>query len=396
MANVLLTWELGFGMGHLIPHLPLLNALESRGHQVFFAVKDLSPIPEVLNNSGVQCLQAPLRAPHRRPLQKKVYTVAHLLENIGYRDTVMMTGLVRGWRALYDIVDPDVTIFDFSPTALLAARGYGFGKMVYGQGFHSPPDQYPLPNMRLSEPADTDRLQRDEDRVIAAINKLLFGFGEPPIEHIAELFRADANLLMTVKELDLYPGRNNGQYWGLPTGTLDGESTVWPPGEGPRIFAYLKPCRALEDLLRFLAKLDCPILVVGASIPAALREQYSCTTLRFLSTVPNMDQLVHQCDIGVTHGTLTVTRLLLAGKPALIMPLALEHRLVALRAKALGAALMASSDDGSMAIDRLQKMLAAPEYAAAAQEFSQRYQDFDAAQQVTELVTLIESLATRK
>tara|TARA_B100001013_G_scaffold274646_1_gene175155 strand:+ start:225 stop:461 length:237 start_codon:yes stop_codon:yes gene_type:complete len=78
------------------------------------------------------------------------------------------------------------------------------------------------------------------------------------------------------------------------------------------------------------------------------------------------------------------------------MPLALEHRLVALRAKALGAVLMASSSDGSMAIDMLQTMLAAPEYAAAAQEFSQRYQDFDAAQQVTELVALIESLATQK
>lgn len=42
MATVLVTWELGGGLGHLLPLEPLVRGLSERGHRVAVALRDLS------------------------------------------------------------------------------------------------------------------------------------------------------------------------------------------------------------------------------------------------------------------------------------------------------------------------------------------------------------------
>ncbi|MEY2867293.1 MAG: hypothetical protein RIQ43_1319, partial [Pseudomonadota bacterium] len=39
MANILITWEIGEGSGHIAPYLNLIKELEARGHEITFACK---------------------------------------------------------------------------------------------------------------------------------------------------------------------------------------------------------------------------------------------------------------------------------------------------------------------------------------------------------------------
>ena len=67
MVAILLTWELGGGMGHLINLLPLARGLRLRGHRVVAALGDLSRAEQVFEGLGLAFFQAPVKirpSPH--------------------------------------------------------------------------------------------------------------------------------------------------------------------------------------------------------------------------------------------------------------------------------------------------------------------------------------------
>jgi hypothetical protein len=53
MATVLLTWELGAGIGHLMNLRPIGEELVKRGHRVIAAVRFLSRAQEILGSAGI-------------------------------------------------------------------------------------------------------------------------------------------------------------------------------------------------------------------------------------------------------------------------------------------------------------------------------------------------------
>ncbi len=57
MARMLLTWELGAGLGHLVPLRQLAIALVSRGHEVFVAARDITRAGRVLR--GIEFAYCP-------------------------------------------------------------------------------------------------------------------------------------------------------------------------------------------------------------------------------------------------------------------------------------------------------------------------------------------------
>ena len=63
MATILFTWELGGGLGHLVPLTPLVRALSDRGHRVFAALNDLNRADVTFGHGGSRILpHLPLRA----------------------------------------------------------------------------------------------------------------------------------------------------------------------------------------------------------------------------------------------------------------------------------------------------------------------------------------------
>jgi hypothetical protein len=222
MGTALIAWELGGGLGHLVQLAPLARGLARRGHGVFAAVRHLGRAGEVLG-PGAGLLAAPWGvAPPGRYVRPPL-SYAQLLHNVGWFDERELRGLCAAWRSLFALVRPDVVVFDHAPTALLAARGMGFGKVVIGSGFCVPPDEPGKPARSLRpwvrrEGAGPEALAAFERDVVARANGVLSGLGAPSIERVTQVYgEVDETFLVTVPELDHFEGRRGARYWGPVT-----------------------------------------------------------------------------------------------------------------------------------------------------------------------------------
>ncbi|HVT83019.1 MAG TPA: hypothetical protein VHM90_20445, partial [Phycisphaerae bacterium] len=168
MPNILLTWELGSGIGHLMNLRPLGIELAQRGHTVTAALRDLSHAQEIFAGTGISYLPAPLRLREgKRPFEPAV-SFAHLFGNIGFADAQTVHTLFHSWNALFDLAQPDLVIADHSPSPLLALRGriHKSGRPIpcvnVGIGFFAPPDAPTLPHwLPNATPPQLERLKKD-------------------------------------------------------------------------------------------------------------------------------------------------------------------------------------------------------------------------------------------
>jgi len=60
MAEIVFTWEIGAGTGHITPYLRLIQQLEAQGHHIFFIVKSLAKARSLFTGTQVTRLQAPV------------------------------------------------------------------------------------------------------------------------------------------------------------------------------------------------------------------------------------------------------------------------------------------------------------------------------------------------
>ena len=387
MATVLLTWELGLGLGHLTTLLPLAKGLCRGGHRVFAALRDLSRADKVFAGLELSYLQAPTKMRGNGNHIHPPRTFPHILHNIGFGDFDELRAMTEAWRNLYDYVQPDLIVFDHSPTALLAARGCGAKRALIGSGFFCPRDGYPLPDLRPWLRGDSERLRRDEDRVLDNANRVLQGWGEVPLERVSQLYyQVEENFLTTFEELDNYPGRNAARYWGACP-NLEGKVPVWPEGQGKRVYAYLKPFPALPKLLALLNELGCPTVVYADGIDARLQTRFQSATLRFENERLNLHQVGKHCDFAILNGTHgTTVSMLLAGKPILQVPIYLEQALNSAAVARLGAELTAEPTRPERIAEKLRALVNSDVYAEAARRFAARYADFVPERQIDRMV----------
>jgi UDP:flavonoid glycosyltransferase YjiC (YdhE family) len=392
MAKIVFTWELGSGMGHIMPYLFIVKALQTKGHEVNFILKDLSLANLISETCRATCFQAPIKiSPVVNPI-KEPLTYAHILHNIGFDDLGVLNGMVEGWRALFNAIKPDLVIFEHSPTALLAARGYAFKKIHMGGGFTIPAHVYPLPNLRLWLKPDPAALRQDEDRILATMNKLLDKLKLAPLNQITDLFAADPQVLHTLKELDPYKERKNGNYYGA---WIDpgGEKPLWPEGKGKKIFAYLKPFPTLPSLLTTLIKLGSPSIIYIDKLGDKLKKQFTSTTIRFADKLQDMSKIAAQCDFAILNATLNTTIiLLLSGKPALHLPLYLEQWLTGHHVANVGAGINEPTLKPDEMAKKLAMLMESDSYTKAAQEFSNRYKHMNAQEQNEKIMKLINNM----
>lgn len=213
MSRILFAWELGMNYGHLARQVPISERLRAGGHEVFFAVRDVRVAAEILGRQGVRFVQAPLSHPGRR-MQASLVNYSGLLSAIGYGDAHTLSGMVRAWLNLLELVQPDMVEADHAPTALLACRIAGLPALPVGNGFEIPPARSPLPSIRPWESVPPERLHQVDRRVRLVINQLLKEFQAAPLAHITELFESHGKVLATFAELDHYGVREGESYAG--------------------------------------------------------------------------------------------------------------------------------------------------------------------------------------
>jgi len=101
MANILMTWELGSGLGHLAILKPVAEQLAERGHQVSLTIKNFAGVHSMLNGIDVRLLPSPVRSGVIEAQTEFPATYAQLLHNVGFGSYEELAPLVEAWRNLY-------------------------------------------------------------------------------------------------------------------------------------------------------------------------------------------------------------------------------------------------------------------------------------------------------
>jgi hypothetical protein len=410
MSRVLLTWELGGGLGHLMNLRPIAAGLLQRGHTVMLAAKDLSRVKRVFDCERIQLFAAP-RDIRGGLVSHPIVTYADLLLTVGFADIDSLTAHVQAWQSLYDVCKPDLLICDHSPTALLAARGFPFRIATVGTGFFCPPDESPLRLLRKlrgdaqhagvdDAPDDLSVVRQREQRLLDLLNQVVqqSSFSQvQSLERMTQLYHNAqvTHFLLTFRELDHFAGRTDGVYRGAWPYGMGGESFTRSSNSDPCLFGYLKPFPALPDVLAALSKAPINSLIYLDALESD-KAKYRSRRLQFANGPVDIHQAAQGCDFALTnanHGTCVA--MLLAGKPLVLVPPFLEQALLAAAIDRTGASATAYKTNAPEILRAIETVLSNRRFATAAADFATRYRGFRADESCELLLDDVERLLER-
>jgi hypothetical protein len=402
MANYLLAWEFGEGLGHAGRLKPLAQALEHRGHHCTLMLRDLVQTHAVLHDTPWPRLQAPLWLYRTQGLPEPAVSLAEILLGQGYLNPEHLAAQIQGWLAAFKLARTDVVVGDYAPTALLAAHIAGIASAAIGIGFYMPPPSQPMPAFRDWEPIAPGRVAHAEAHALASVNAVLKIHGKAPLPGLAPLYQGSQPLLCTWPELDHY-GRVNlpsGQSWHGPNFFLSksGLTPAWPKAFGPKVFAYLKSGHPDHvAVLQALVARGCATVCYLPEVAAGKPPPVQAACLRYAMQPVNLTQVCAAADLVVCHaGEATLVQALLAGVPVLLLPMQAEQFLMARCVDQLGAGINAAQRARPTRFEPLlSELLNQQHIRQQAQAFAHRHADFDHATQVETLVDIFESLLTR-
>ena len=344
-----------------------------RGRDLHAALRFMAPAMRDAARLGVALYQAPIKT---TGLAGPAYgrTFADILESTGFGDVDELEMLVGAWRRLFDLIGPDRHVADYSPLALLAARGRGLETIVLGNGFFLPPNAEPLPDF-APELGPDPRLHDAEPRVLDRCNRVLRRLGGPPLTRLADLMHGDRyaphdTRLLTRIEFDHYPDRialQNAS--GIPTSPEiylgcvphpPGSPPEWPRGKGPIAWAYLDlhGTPNVAALFELLEDQGVRTLVRASDADRRLIEHYASPRIVFTDHPVSLESVAEQADLAITNGSTTLTETLYRlGVLQLNLPFHTEHRITAQRLEALGAGRWAPPEAPALVGARLATML---------------------------------------
>ncbi|MBT9508251.1 nucleotide disphospho-sugar-binding domain-containing protein [Rhodoferax sp.] len=368
--TIMFTWEIGQGFGHVFPLLPIARELQSAGHRVIFALRDVRGAGALLQREGFTVLQAPFHPDRFFPANgPQPQSMADILSVFGFTNRVHLSGMAAAWRSLYDLCQPDVVVASYAPLSLLCARAAGIPTVLMALPFELPADVHPSMVFRTGLPAADARA---DERVIGAVNQV---FANSPVTTVRGVFAADKTFMMSYPELDAFGPRTDVEYIGSLFVSDVGNPPRWPDGEHPfKVLAYLNADIPALDLLREEIHASpyayCVTLRDGTE---AMLAQWRAPNVWIVNDQILLAQALRECDAVLTYGGVGfVSASLLAGKPMVFYIRQLEQYFTARQVVKLGAGVHPQTPQGVR--QALDVVLHTPSYAEAAQRFSQTYQ----------------------
>jgi hypothetical protein len=354
------------------------------------ALRDVASTGRLFVGMGVPCLPAPFKLGWPTNSIRPAVGFAHILHNVGFADVNELASLAAAWDALYDLVEPDVILFDHSPIALLASRGRRVTRVIYGDGFCCPPVAEYLPALAPRQSIDVERLHADETRTLATANRVLADRGAPRMQKLSDLYgEVNDQIFTTLAELDHFGPRSNTQYFG-PVSSAMGATPRWPHGDGPRAVAYVRRFEQLPEFIRVIEArgvstlLCCPDIDRKAVPPSKL--------VRVVEHPIDLGKAASHADLAILNAShATTAEMLLCGIPVLQLPTHMEQRLVADCTSRLGAGLTANRTKPTHVFAQLSRLLECDGFRNSAAQFSSRYRNLDPTEALERMIARIES-----
>lgn len=339
MAVIVLNWELGADLGHIGRFLPLALRLRERGHRPVMLLRDITRAEALLGPHGLSYLQAPVWMPRVNGLPPEL-NLTETLFRFGFLHPEGLLSMCKAWRASWALLQPALMVFDHAPTALLAARGLGIPRLAMGNSFAVPLRGCPMPPYRWWEDnrAVQARLAETEARATRNANAVLGPLGAPLLHQVSDLYEVERSLVCSHPAMDVYGQRETSAYIGPINNIDNGVEPVWPEGDGPAVFAYLKPGYAhFEAVLDAMNRHgEARFLVYAPGTPEVLLRRHTLPRLRFSAQPLRMRSVVEQCAAVVCHAGGVTDVALQAGRPVLLLPAQMEQLMTSQRVVALG------------------------------------------------------------
>lgn len=323
MAHILVGYELGGGHGHVHRLMPLVRALEARGHRVTFFLRNIYENAGLLARERRAILPVPdlvARIPGA-PVPAPLATYLDIMCTAGFfRRQVLHAGMMA-WNTLLAQAKPDLVVADHSPVLLLACFGR-YPVVQVADGFTMPPaeaDQFPLFRKGRKPVVDPAHVLR----VIQDVQK---HHGQPVPQTVTEPFRTAGRLVCTLPELDPY-----GELRRDPViGPVEGLKTPLPThSDPPRFFAYVSlEHKKTRPFLDGLAASTMEGEIFARSMTDDIAKALERPGLTVHREAQPMDQVLARCSLVIHHGgNGTCCAALSAGRPQLLLPTHMEARL---------------------------------------------------------------------
>lgn len=325
---------MGEGLGHLVAIAELAKLMIANGHRVTCVLKDISQAYRWLGGSDIRWLQAP-----RIFLQPAIAAPANhaeLLYNVGYRTPDTVGALLLSWRTILEALRPDRVICDFAPTASWVARALGFDVVALDNGFSMPPlpagPDEPLPAIRPHTRRTRAELLTCESTVLAIVNLACNSAGLRALPRFASLYEGNV-LYRNWPQFNHFGPHAADRHVGQIVGQARGPVPTWSEGNGPKMFAYLKPGHPDSvPLLMAAAAYGFRIVAFIPDVrPDAAARLKNIANLTWSDRPYDLSKLPHDIAIGVWHSaTAAIARCLPLGMRLLFLPMHAEQHLACL------------------------------------------------------------------
>jgi UDP:flavonoid glycosyltransferase YjiC (YdhE family) len=325
MAHILVGYELGGGHGHVHRLMPLVRALEARGHRVTFFLRNIFENAGLLARERRAVLPVPdlvARIPGA-PVPAPLATYLDIMCTSGFfRRQVLHAGMMA-WNTLLAQAKPDLVVADHSPVLLLACFGR-YPVVQVADGFTMPPaeaDQFPLFRKGRTPVVEPDH-------VLKVMQDVQAHHRQPVPQTVTEPFRTAGRLVCTLPELDPYAELRRDPV----IGPVEGLKQPLPPHEGaPRFFAYVSlEHKKTRPFLQGLQASAMDGEVFARSMTDEVAKALTRPGLTVHRAPQPMDEVLARCSLIIHHGgNGTCCAALSAGRPQLLLPTHMEARLSA-------------------------------------------------------------------
>jgi hypothetical protein len=232
MKTVLMAWELGGGMGHVVTLRRLARSLRPLDVRIVAAVKNVEAA-RLLCSETIEVIQAPLWPSASMSAGQIAATssasMGDILATAGLRDADGLQRLLGAWDSVLLRVKPDLVVSHLAPAVALAGRGK-VPLILVGDGYTLPPDR-----VRQFPPLHAKTPPGNETVTLEVLNGVLHSRGAARLDHLPQIFSGDARLVMAFPLLDPYFAWRTEPL----LGPLLAHVPVAAVAKKPSIFAYL-------------------------------------------------------------------------------------------------------------------------------------------------------------